>query len=106
MPISDPLLRAHLGRAARTLAVHRSITFVACLLRNTIDALRTWRKRRAAFHELSALSDATLKDIGLPRSQIRYVAKILNGATPGLRPCGGHGAKPVAANDDRSQAAA
>ncbi len=132
MHISDPLLRAFLtaahvadpfaaadrtvaGRTAAdrtaevpraTLAAHRAITFVGCLVRNALDAVRTWNRRRAAFHELSALSDATLKDIGLPRSEIRYVARTLNGATPGLRPCGGHGAKPVSANDDETAAAA
>ncbi|MFQ5785878.1 MAG: DUF1127 domain-containing protein [Alphaproteobacteria bacterium] len=122
MHISDPLLRAFLtaahapdpfaaaGRTAEvpkaTLAVHRSITFVACLLRNTLGALRIRRNRRATLHELSALPDATLKDIGLPRSEIRYVAETLNRPTPIWRPCSGRGVKPVAANDDEAEAAA
>ncbi len=38
-----------------------------------IEGFRAARRRRAAIGELSALSDRTLKDIGLHRSQIRSV---------------------------------
>ncbi len=38
-----------------------------------VEGFRATRRRRAAIGELSALSDCTLKDIGLHRSQIRSV---------------------------------
>ncbi len=38
-----------------------------------VEGFRAARKRRAAIGELSALSDHTLKDIGLHRSEIRWV---------------------------------
>ncbi|MFQ5959104.1 MAG: DUF1127 domain-containing protein [Alphaproteobacteria bacterium] len=122
MHISDPLLRAYLAAAhvpdpfaaaghtveAPTLAIaaYRAITAIENLVRNALDALRNGHRRRVAFDELSALSDATLKDIGLPRSEIRYVVKTLNGPTAGLRTRGGHALEAVADNDNESEIAA
>ena len=39
----------------------------------TDSVFKTWRKRRIAIRELSALNDHTLKDIGLHRGQIPSV---------------------------------
>jgi len=38
-----------------------------------VEEFRAWHRRRAAVRELRALSDHTLKDIGLHRSEIRSV---------------------------------
>ncbi len=53
------------------------------------QSLNTWRRRRAAVRELSALSDHTLKDIGLHRGEIRSVVHEMihvAAATPGDSP--------------------
>ncbi|MEE8274112.1 MAG: DUF1127 domain-containing protein [Alphaproteobacteria bacterium] len=105
--LPDPSPR-HDDAAAPTLAIaaYRAITAIENLVGNALDALRAWRKRRVAFDELSALSDATLKDIGLPRGQIRYVVNTLNGPTAGLRTRGGPALDAVPANDDDAKIAA
>ena len=53
------------------------------------QTLNTWRRRRAAVPELSALSDHILKDIGLRRGEIRSVVDEMihdAAATPGDSP--------------------
>jgi uncharacterized protein YjiS (DUF1127 family) len=44
-------------------------------LRNLFARLFTWRRRRAAIAELSALDDESLKDIGLHRSGIEAAVR-------------------------------
>ena len=50
------------------------------------QALSVWHRRRAAIGELSALSDHTLKDIGLNRGEIRSVVhEMTRAAAPARR---------------------
>ena len=51
-----------------------------------VEGFRAARRRRAAIGELSALSDDTLKDIGLHRSEIRSVVhEMTRAAAPAQR---------------------
>ncbi len=49
------------------------------------QALSVWHRRRAAIGELSALSDHTLKDIGLHRGEIRSVVNAMTHAAAPAR---------------------
>ncbi len=52
-----------------------------------VEGFRAARNRRAAIGELSALSDHTLKDIGLHRGEIRSVVhEMTRAAAPAQRP--------------------
>ena len=39
------------------------------------NALREWRRRQRAYHELMALDDRSLADIGIHRSQIPVIVE-------------------------------
>jgi uncharacterized protein YjiS (DUF1127 family) len=39
------------------------------------NALREWRRRQRAYHELMALDDRSLADIGIHRSQISAIVE-------------------------------
>ena len=44
-------------------------------LRGLFDAYSSWRRRRRQSVELNALSDATLKDIGVSRAEIEGIVR-------------------------------
>ncbi|HLB81305.1 MAG TPA: DUF1127 domain-containing protein [Dongiaceae bacterium] len=88
--LSDPAYATHLDRArqARAEALARAAylaidgvarlagaagTAVAAATRSATDAVRRWRRRRAALYALMALDDRTLNDIGLSRAEIPRV---------------------------------
>lgn len=77
----DVLLRhyRHLTPAQYTrvheLAVERAKTLRGELLRDLLRQFLSWRRRRAAIAELSALDDQALKDIGLPRCGIEAAVR-------------------------------
>ena len=50
---------------------YKAVNAVAELVENAIDAVRTWRRRRAAIAELSRLDDRLLNDVGIDRNEIR-----------------------------------
>ena len=50
------------------------------------NALREWRRRQRAYHELMALDDRSLADIGIHRSQIAAVVEGARLATASAAP--------------------
>ena len=58
---------------AISVTAYKAVNAVAGLVEITIDAVRTWRQRRAAIAELSRLNDRLLNDIGIDRNEIRAV---------------------------------
>ena len=79
--LSHDYYNAHIGRArflrAEALASLRRATMNVLSLfvqRNLVQPLRQWNNRRTQYAELMALSDHTLKDIGISRSDIPAIA--------------------------------
>jgi uncharacterized protein YjiS (DUF1127 family) len=71
---------SHVSDSQASVYAYRSILAIENLVRRVVSGLRTRRQRRAALAELRALNDRTLKDIGLPRSEIgATVEALLNG---------------------------
>ncbi|MGI9412483.1 MAG: DUF1127 domain-containing protein [Hyphomicrobiales bacterium] len=92
---TDPHLRGHLRRANE----ERSAAFYAAFatLRNGLaaggdavsrafDWLNRRHKERVAISELYALDDRTLRDIGVPRGEIRSIARALADGVEEPRP--------------------
>jgi uncharacterized protein YjiS (DUF1127 family) len=73
--MSDALAAPH-GTARRSW-----VGVLAGRLQRWLVAYMTWRLERAAIAQLGSLSDRTLKDMGLSRSEIMRVVRG-NGSTP------------------------
>jgi uncharacterized protein YjiS (DUF1127 family) len=58
-------------------AVHTAVEAAAGLVGQAFRAAKAKARERSAVNALSELDDGTLKDIGIPRSEIRYVARKL-----------------------------
>ncbi len=69
---NKPVVNGPVGEAISVTA-YKAVNAVAERVKNTVDAVRTWRQRRAAIAELSRLNDHLLKDIGIDRNEIRAV---------------------------------
>jgi uncharacterized protein YjiS (DUF1127 family) len=70
-PYAHYIDRAHQDRAdALVRAGHRLVTAVVGVAVRTSDAVRQWRERRRATHELQSLDDRLLKDIGITRGEV------------------------------------
>ena len=61
-------------RPGPTRRLARSLTRAAWRL---LCRIQTWRRARRAIRELQSLPDRTLRDIGLPRSEIRAVVEAM-----------------------------
>ena len=57
------------------------------ILSHAIRALRVWHSYRVCVHQLSALSDMELADIGMTRSAIHWVAWHASGDGASVKPC-------------------
>lgn len=62
------------GRPGR---IRQVLTALRQAARRFLCRLETGRRTRIAIRELRSLSDSTLRDIGLPRSEIRAVVKAM-----------------------------
>jgi uncharacterized protein YjiS (DUF1127 family) len=71
---SSPLVRSHLGRP-------RAGAFLATLIKRSIEWLKERRRMRRATHELMALDDRMLADIGVSRGEILHAVLAATGAT-------------------------
>lgn len=69
---NKPVVHGPVDGAIRVHA-YKAVSAVAELVANTVDAVRRWRRRRAAIAELSRLDDRLLNDIGIDRNEIRAV---------------------------------
>jgi uncharacterized protein YjiS (DUF1127 family) len=65
---SSPLVRSHLGRP-------RAGAFLATLIKRSIEWLKERRRMRRATHELMALDDRMLADIGVSRGEILHAVR-------------------------------
>ncbi len=91
----------------RSFGWRRPLGSVATGHRSPLAKLGTWRKRRRTIHDLEALDDRMLADIGLSREQIRpLVEDLLNAGAAGAGAAGAGAAGPSAANDNRAAVAA
>lgn len=50
------------------------------MLKNVVETIRTWRRKRACLRELSQLTDHELAELGILRSDIATIVR----ETPGL----------------------
>jgi uncharacterized protein YjiS (DUF1127 family) len=100
-PAIDAGTLQHSARAARAAAIRAALIAVwAALRRVVVDPPRTrfdaWRERRHAAHELFALDDRSLAELGLTRPEIPFVV---------ARPVAQRDQRPVrratAGNDDQ-----
>ena len=64
-------------------AVHEAASAVAHAVARAIEAARTKAAERATVQSLREVSDETLKDIGIHRSEIRYLARRVS-ENPGM----------------------
>lgn len=74
--IANPELRGHLhrGSEARAAAFYAAYKAVAAAFGKVAERVRRAREARQTYHALAGLSDRTLKDIGISRSEILDVA--------------------------------
>ncbi len=86
----DPAAQRRTGRPGRSPAA--VLRRLARGIARTAGDARTAYRRRQAIRELSALSDRTLKDIGIARGEIPAVISALDEATFG------HGRRPASEN--------
>ncbi len=78
LALRDHLRKAKEERSAAFYAAWRAVT---ALFRGFIGAVRRFRRERETYHALRSLSDHTLKDIGISRSEIGSIAQSLAAAS-------------------------
>jgi uncharacterized protein YjiS (DUF1127 family) len=76
--LSTATISAADARSRITVRTRRLVAFLIGATASVLSNALAGRRRRQTERELSALSDTTLKDIGLSRSEIEFVARNLD----------------------------
>lgn len=74
------ITRSDIARVAACSVAGNDEWMVVSLAKYAMRKFSAWRRRREAYHTLTALDDRTLADIGLERNDIPALVKVMHGS--------------------------